>query len=135
MTQSKADLIEISMGSSEKFVLEWLNGSMRLPICACTTEDLYEAFRFWCTKNGSKSPSLGMFVAEAVKRSKGSKARKRYHYGDSSAVRQGAVLIPGGASVPADISTLSADITNFAEALRILKREDRRTALSDDHGL
>lgn len=132
MTQSKADLIEVSMGSSEKFVMEWLKGSMRLPICACTTEDLYEAFRHWCVKNGSKSPTLGMFVAEAVKRSKGTKARKRYHYGKSSATRQGAVLLPGGVTEPADINALSDDITSFAEALRILKREDRHSHLDGD---
>lgn len=125
MTQSKADLIEVSMGSAEKFVMEWLKGSLRLPICACSTEDLYEAFRHWCTKNGSKSPTLGMFVAEAVKRSKGTKARKRYHHGKSGAIRHGTVLLPGGIVEPPDINALSEGVTNFAEALRILKREDR----------
>lgn len=125
MTKAKADLIEAGLGSSERFVNEWVNKMVPLPLCACRSEDLYDAFRHWCQRNGAKGPQLAMFVAEAVKRLKGSKERRRHYAGEgSTSVRQSTIVFPEGADTAADLRTLSDHVANFAESVKLWRNED-----------
>ena len=125
MTQAKADLIDISLGGSERFVNEWLGKMMPLPVCACRSEDLYDAFRHWCQRNGAKGPQLAVFVAEAVKRMKGSKDRRRHYVGDdSTSTRQSTIVFPGGIDAPQDLRALSDQVINFGESVRLWRKEE-----------
>jgi putative DNA primase/helicase len=125
MTQAKADLIDASLGSSERFVHEWIAKTLPLPVCACRTEDLYDAFRHWCHRNGAKGPQLAIFVAEAVKRMKGKKERRRHYVGENSTgTRQSTVLFPEPETATLDLRALSDQVNNFADSLRLWRKED-----------
>lgn len=54
MTEAKADLIELSMRPEERFVHEWVEGYLDLPMQVCSAEQLYRAFRRWVDVNGEK---------------------------------------------------------------------------------
>lgn len=124
MTKAKADLIDASLGSSERFVNDWNDRMMPLPVCACRSEDLYEAFRHWCHKNGAKGPALGMFVAEAVKRCKGVKERRRHKLQGGPSTRQSTIVFPHGVDPSMGLDELSEQVDNFAESVKLWKRED-----------
>lgn len=124
MTKAKADLIDASLGSSERFVNEWMERMLPLPLTACRSEDLYEAFRHWCHKNGAKGPSLGMFVAEAVKRCKGVKERRRHKLQGGPSTRQSTIVFPAGVDPAMSLDELSEAVDNFAESVKLWRRED-----------
>ena len=126
MTKAKADLIDAGLGSSERFVNEWQGRMMPLPVVPCRTEDLYDAFRHWCHRNGAKGPQLAMFVAEATKRLKGSKERRRHYVGDSDSqvTRQSTIVFPPDAELGMDMHALSEQVNNFSRSLQIWRRED-----------
>jgi len=131
MTKAKADLIDAGLGSSERFVNEWQARMMPLPVVPCRTEDLYDAFRHWCHRNGAKGPQLAMFVAEATKRLKGSKERRRHYVGDSDSqvTRQSTIVFPPDAELGMDMHKLSEHTNNFARSLQLWRREDGQGAM------
>ena len=50
---------------SVRFVHEWLEGFLELPLRVCSAEQLYRAFRRWCDLNGAKwPPEQSMFTSE-----------------------------------------------------------------------
>jgi putative DNA primase/helicase len=52
-TQAKADLIDLSMDSTERFWRDWLAGDLApLAVCPCATEDLYSAYVAWGRREG-----------------------------------------------------------------------------------
>jgi len=63
----------------ERFINEWLAGFLDLPLCVCSAEQLYRAFRRWCDRQGERWPpsqaifttSVQRFVGERVKRVSG----------------------------------------------------------------
>jgi putative DNA primase/helicase len=118
LTEAKRELIDASMGSSERFVRDWMDKSIPLPVCPCRTEDLFEAFRHWCSRNGTKGPSLGVFAAEAVRRCRGQKDRRRHYIAGSVTTRQSTVMFPQGTDTGLEIKDLSDQIDNFAEAVK-----------------
>ncbi|CAH1387979.1 DUF5906 domain-containing protein [Candidatus Nitrotoga sp. M5] len=62
MTQSKQDLIQLGLGSEERFYNEWRSGELELkngeavPFCPCLGMDLYRVYEFWCRRNGESRP-------------------------------------------------------------------------------
>lgn len=56
MTESKRNLIELSLPSEARFVSEWLAGYLEWPICPCKSMDLYAAYLAWCKRNGENRP-------------------------------------------------------------------------------
>ncbi|MCS4509155.1 primase-helicase family protein [Xylophilus ampelinus] len=56
MTAAKADLIELSLRPSERFMSEWVGGFLPLPMRVCSAEQLYRAFRRWCDQAGERFP-------------------------------------------------------------------------------
>lgn len=56
MTEAKEDLIELSMRADERFMREWVLGFLHLPMCVCSAEQLYRAFRKWCDNVGERYP-------------------------------------------------------------------------------
>lgn len=55
-TKSKQDLIEINLDSVDRFMVEWLEGSLDLPVVPCKSEHLYRAYQDFCKKNGVSRP-------------------------------------------------------------------------------
>lgn len=56
MTESKKNLIELSLPSEARFVNEWTAGYLGVPVCPCKSMDLYAAYLAWCKKNGENRP-------------------------------------------------------------------------------
>ena len=127
MTQAKEDLIDISLGGSERFVNEWAAKMLPLPLVPCRSEDLYDAFRHWCQRNGAKSPQLSTFVAEAVKRLRGTKERRRHYVDEGPATRQSTIIFPPNAEIEFTamaLRELSEHVNNFTESVRLWRKED-----------
>ena len=76
MTKAKEALIELNWKPPERFIHEWLEGYLDLPLRVCSAEQLYRAFRRWCDRQGERWPpnqavfttSIQRFVGERVKR-------------------------------------------------------------------
>jgi putative DNA primase/helicase len=56
MTQAKRDLIEVSLGSTERFHADWEAGETPHPFCPCASSDLYLAYKRWCGGQGIGKP-------------------------------------------------------------------------------
>lgn len=56
MTKAKADLIEVSLGSTERFHADWEAGETPHPFCPCSSADLYTAYKRWCAGQGIARP-------------------------------------------------------------------------------
>lgn len=56
MTDAKRELIDVSMGSAERFVVDWKSGDAGLPFCPCSSADLYTAYLRWCRAEGIMRP-------------------------------------------------------------------------------
>lgn len=52
MTNSKADLIALGVGSEERFIDEWRAGEIGKPFCPCASSQLYAAYKTWAAANG-----------------------------------------------------------------------------------
>jgi putative DNA primase/helicase len=129
MTQAKRDLIELGMDSTESFFVEWAAGNLPLPATACRSEDLFDAYRHHCLKQGVHKPaSLKTFVGAICKRPGVRRARRQHYRGHSlTQLVQSVVIVPPGATEPADRQALTDQINAFAQALRDWRSEgDRR---------
>lgn len=68
MTQAKQDLIDVSLGSTERFHRDWLTGEAGLPFCPAASADLYTAYQRWCKSEGVSRPrELNQFIAYFAK--------------------------------------------------------------------
>lgn len=69
MTEAKKDLIDISMGSVEQFVRNWMDGEIvssdgkPLPFCPCGSADLYAVYLRQCRETGVARPrEMNQFI-------------------------------------------------------------------------
>lgn len=68
ITTAKKDLINLGLKPSQRFAYEWLSEHIPLPVAGCTSEQLYNAFRFWADKNGEKwPPNKANFSSQVLK--------------------------------------------------------------------
>lgn len=66
MTTAKRDLIDLGLRPSERFVREWLRNQLPLPIHACSSEQLFRAFKYWSAANNERfNPNQQVFTASA----------------------------------------------------------------------
>lgn len=62
MTEAKQDLIDLGMGSEERFMREWQRGEidardgLTLPFCPCLGSSLYRVYEDWCKRQGEFRP-------------------------------------------------------------------------------
>jgi putative DNA primase/helicase len=74
MTQAKAELIQQSSSSEERFTDDWLAGELLnergevFPVCACAGTDLYRAYQLWCGRNGERVRRLQDVIGHIGKR-------------------------------------------------------------------
>lgn len=125
LTEAKRDLIDASMGSSERFCRDWIERVLPLPVSPCRSEDLFDAFRFWQQRTGSKGPAINVFAAELIKRANATKERKRHYAGTAgTSTTQSTVIFPEGTEhTSMSMPELSEAIRNFADAVRVWKRD------------
>lgn len=130
MTQSKEDLININLESSERFMRDWLDGSLDLPVCPVLSEDLYSAYKKWCDRNGVARPrELSQLIGNIVKMDGWMRERPRLwdNFNYVGMQKQRTVIAPPDA-ITADAQKKTADLTlsqwltrcvlDFADALR-----------------
>jgi putative DNA primase/helicase len=120
MTEAKAALIDLGLKPHERFVNEWLQGYLDLPVNVCSAEQLYRVYRRWCDLNGERFPtaqgtftnSVRRFVGETVEKDAGTGARLEpaLHYKpvqlkhDSGPRKCMRCWIPRGAAAPDGVS-------------------------------
>ncbi len=56
LTQAKQDLIDVSLGSTERFHRDWAGGELGYPFCPAAVGDLYAAYQRWCRVEGVGRP-------------------------------------------------------------------------------
>lgn len=76
MTEAKRELILVSKCSDARFVDEWAEYELRLPVGPCKTMDLYQAYTRWCKRNGEQYPANSARFIGAVARRPGWDKRK-----------------------------------------------------------
>ena len=120
MTEAKADLIGLGMDSSERFFVDWTEARLPLPIAACRTENLYQAYRHWCTLEGVTRPAQKNTCIGAWCKRVGVRKSRDYHLENYSLVKrvQSQVLYPAGKPAPEGAEALARSINGFNEALR-----------------
>lgn len=101
-TMAKADLIELSMDSTERFWRDWVEGKLDgVPIVPTKSANLFGLYRDWCGRKGfPRYAPEPRFLAEIGKRGDAKKQVARYMNG--SGLRQGTFIFPPGAAQPAD---------------------------------
>lgn len=124
MTTAKTELIELGMESSESFFVDWMRGDLPIPIGPARTEDLFEAYRFDCSRKGVHRPaSLKNFIG-SVRMRPGVRKEKRQHFkGYSHVLTQSAVITPPGVEAKTGRDELTESLNKFAEALREWRKE------------
>jgi putative DNA primase/helicase len=124
-TEAKRDLVELGLDSSERFYNDWRDGYLPLPRRTCRSEDLYAAYRHWCTGQGVGKPAQqSTFVGTLSKRPGVHKARRAHfkHY-SSTATMQSVLITPPDAPQLDGMQLLADSINAFAEALKTWKDE------------
>jgi putative DNA primase/helicase len=66
MTRAKQDLVELTMDSTERFWRAWTADDLPLPLGPCRSEDLYSAYRCWCSREGIGKPAQKQTLLTAV---------------------------------------------------------------------
>lgn len=124
LSDAKRELIEVSLDSSERFWREWLRGELPLPVGPVISQQLYEAYRHWCGRQGVLKPAqLNTMVGGLSKTPGASKSRPRHFVNWSRTEETQSTVIwpPDKAGKPwhRDISqeSLSDMLARFNDAL------------------
>jgi putative DNA primase/helicase len=93
-TESKNNLIEMSLPSDRRFIKHWTSGETKWIVCPCRTMDLYSAYREWCKENGEPWPrSSGIFLG-MVKNQTGWVGLRKSEVGLDNKRTQFMVIVP-----------------------------------------
>lgn len=94
MTQAKADLIELSLDSTNRFYNHWTQGEIDgVRLMPALSEDLFDLYRAWCQRQGiSKAAPLNKLIDAIGKKKDMLLARKRYLNGSGLTNPKGFVI-------------------------------------------
>lgn len=126
MTRAKADLIDISLDSGERFWRAWRDGEIDVPCIPCKSDQLYGLYRSYCVSIGVKPASMPTVMAIIGKRTDAKKGVMRYVNG--AGIKSATCVWPAGIDVPANktqTAYLGESISQFAEAVREWRDGDR----------
>jgi putative DNA primase/helicase len=113
MTQAKAELVDNSLSSSDRFWKNWLSGALPLPVAPVRAEDLYEVYRYWCVKQGIGSPThQSLFLGHCARQSGARRQRVRHQQR-----QQSTVIYPPGAPLDLESSELLEHLSGFSQAV------------------
>lgn len=105
ITRAKQDLIDIGTDSVERFWDEWTHENLPIPLLPCTTQLLYDGYRFWCGRVGIPKPApQHILIGTMAKKPGVTKARKRYMPDTGQREQQAMCIFPPGASQPPEKS-------------------------------
>lgn len=65
-TAAYQDLKRMSVDSSTRFLIDWLEGNTSFPVTAAVLEDLYDAYQQWCKTSGER-PAAKVFFSGRCK--------------------------------------------------------------------
>lgn len=68
MTRAKRELIELSMGSTDRFSADWRDGVLGVGIRPCLVHDVYRLYRWWCNKEGERFPLAANRLTSALQK-------------------------------------------------------------------
>jgi putative DNA primase/helicase len=136
MTEAKKDLIELSKDSINRFHDAWTAGEIDVGVMPTLTEDVYELYRTWCGRQGSKAAPLNKVIDLLAKNGKFHKTKKRYRESNGGMAANisnpRALLIPTSAQPPVDkgesdwlgdcVSAFRAALTDY-KAGSVIKSE------------
>ena len=71
MTRAKKALILLSAQSDTRFLEEWIDGTLGLPVCPCIAPELYAQYLRWCKQNGERNPRNSAALYGAINNQRG----------------------------------------------------------------
>lgn len=71
VSAAKRELIELGLKPAERFVREWVEGLITLPLRPCSTEQAFTAFKHWCGVNGVRWTGEKIAFTTSVKKTPG----------------------------------------------------------------
>lgn len=132
MTRAKAELIGLSLDSTARFHADLMAGDViqladhqaRRIVGPALSQDLYDLYRAWCTRIGTKPAPMPKLIDAFARKHKVQVARKRYLDGSSVKGPHGVAFLPGGPEQPAGASEqvwLGDCIATFRNAVKDYK--------------
>lgn len=106
MTDSKRELIEISMDNTERFGRAWVDKEIEdIPLVPARSIDVYQLYRAWSARSGyHKCATEPKFVAEVAKRVGIKRAHGWYMPAGGTKAKQARFLFPPGVEKPDDVT-------------------------------
>jgi putative DNA primase/helicase len=123
-TAAKDELIELGMDSTERFFRDWIAGEISgVPAVPCKSDDLYDFYRAWATREGISRAAQKQTLLTAVGKKEGVEKRKtRWRNGVD---KQGMVVFPpgqwedtGGRTTKDYLGSLISDFSSAVSAYR-----------------
>lgn len=96
MTRSKADLVDLSLDSTERFWLEWTAGHLPVPCTLCKSSDLYRAYRYWSQITGVFKPAPEYVLLGTIGKKNGVKKERLRHHNGTGGIEQSRCVRPPG---------------------------------------
>lgn len=130
MTKSKADLIDLGLDSTDRFMRAWLSEEIDgIPVVPCLSSELFKLYQIWCRRVGiHKAAPQHILLARLGKRRDVKKAKARY--GFEGNVKMAAFVFPEGQFDPPDGSTQAPWLKKCSEEFNTALEDFKRG--SDD---
>lgn len=124
MTDAKAELMDLSMDSTERYVRDWLGEKIEnIPVIPAKSMQHYALYREWCARMGYKGYAPEpKFLAEISKRSGAIKCQA--HYLNGSGTKVARFIFPPGTDAPPDKSKqiwLSDCVQKFEDGIQAFR--------------
>lgn len=120
MTSAKADLIGLGLDSPLRWYDELIAGEIPgMKARPAPSKDWYEAYKIWCTREGTRAAPCPRFVHALERKRKVAVARKRYDLGGPDEIGPHGFLLIG--DIPGDEST--SESKRLGTSVRIFRAQ------------
>ncbi len=117
MTTAKADLVELSLDSPERFWHGWVAQQMALPCAPLRSDQLYEFYRLWCGRVGiPRYAAQHILMGQLGKQPGVVRRQERYLSPAGSGYQRATIIYPPGQHQPPGGKTLSAWLSDCVHA-------------------
>lgn len=117
MTAAKAELIDLSMDSPERFWQDWVHQRLPVPCRPIMADQLYELYRLWCGRQGIHRPAPSHIVMAAIGKQPGVLRRQdRFANPSRMGYMKRRIVYPPGQHQPPAGDTLAAWLAHCVEA-------------------
>ena len=133
MTAAKAELIDLSLDSPERFWQDWVHQRLAVPCRPAIAEQLYALYRLWCGDKGIKHPAAEHILLAAVGKQPGVLRRiDRFANPSRLGYLKRRIVYPPGQHQPPAGVTLSAWLSGCVEATNQALEDYRAGVLVSD---